>query len=435
MYRIGASFHYIMKRISLFLAFVFPSILFGQSVVSVNVDGTINPASAAFVHRAIAKAVDENAECLILQLNTPGGLLKSTRVIVGDILESPVPVVVFVAPGGAHAGSAGVFIMLAAHIAAMAPGTNIGAAHPVDLQGQVDSVMNEKITNDAAAFIRSIAEKRKRNWQWAEEAVRKSLSITEKEALEKNITDLVVKNTQELLDQIDEKIVEVNSGTKILHTKGARVVVFEMRTIEKVLDTLSEPNIAYILLLLGLYGMMFELYNPGAILPGIVGVICLILAFYAMHSLPINYAGLALIIFAVVLFLLEIKVTSHGVLAIGGVISLTLGSMMLIRTDSYLQFVSLSWSVIISSVAITSFFFLFVLGIGLRAQRLKPVTGEDGLLGEIGESLETLDPVGNVFVHGEIWSAVSTAGRISKGEKVKVEKIDNLKLRVEPIKK
>lgn len=424
-----------MKRISLFLAFVFPSILFGQSVVSVNVDGTINPASAAFVHRAIAKAVDENAECLILQLNTPGGLLKSTRVIVGDILESPVPVVVFVAPGGAHAGSAGVFIMLAAHIAAMAPGTNIGAAHPVDLQGQVDSVMNEKITNDAAAFIRSIAEKRKRNWQWAEEAVRKSLSITEKEALEKNITDLVVKNTQELLDQIDEKIVEVNSGTKILHTKGARVVVFEMRTIEKVLDTLSEPNIAYILLLLGLYGMMFELYNPGAILPGIVGVICLILAFYAMHSLPINYAGLALIIFAVVLFLLEIKVTSHGVLAIGGVISLTLGSMMLIRTDSYLQFVSLSWSVIISSVAITSFFFLFVLGIGLRAQRLKPVTGEDGLLGEIGESLETLDPVGNVFVHGEIWSAVSTAGRISKGEKVKVEKIDNLKLRVEPIKK
>ncbi len=184
-----------MKRISLFLAFVFPSILFAQSVVSVNVDGTINPASAAFVHRAIAKAVDENAECLILQLNTPGGLLKSTRVIVGDILESPVPVVVFVAPGGAHAGSAGVFIMLAAHIAAMAPGTNIGAAHPVGLQGQVDSVMNEKVTNDAAAFIRSIAEKRNRNWRWAEEAVRKSLSISEKEALEKNITDLVVKNT------------------------------------------------------------------------------------------------------------------------------------------------------------------------------------------------------------------------------------------------
>jgi membrane-bound serine protease (ClpP class) len=422
-----------MKRISLFLALLLPSILCAQSVVSMKVDGTINPASAEFIHRAIAKAEDENAECLVLQLNTPGGLLKSTRVIVGDILESTVPVVIYVSPGGAHAGSAGVFIMLAAHIAAMAPGTNMGAAHPVNLQGPIDSVMNEKVTNDAAAFIRSIAEKRKRNWQWAEEAVRKSLSITEKEALEKNIIDLVVDNTQELLDQIDGKDVEVSSGKKTFHTRGARVTVFEMQTMEKVLDTLSDPNIAYILFLLGLYGIMFELYNPGAILPGIVGVICLILAFYAMHSLPINYAGLALIIFGIVLFLLEIKITSHGVLAIGGIISLTLGSFMLIRTDSNLEFVRISLSVIVSSVAITAFFFLFVLGLGLRAQRSKPVTGVEGLLGEIGESLEDLNPTGSIFIHGEIWRAESTAGKIEKGEKVRVEKIEDLKLRVEPV--
>lgn len=422
-----------MKRIALFLTSLLPSILFAQSVVSINIDGTINPASADFIRRSISTAADENAECLIIHLNTPGGLLKSTRAIVGDIMESPLPVVCFVAPGGAHAGSAGVFIMMASHIAAMAPGTNIGAAHPVDLQGQVDSVMNDKVTNDAAAFIRSIAEKRNRNGQWAEEAVRKSLSITEKEALENNVIDLIVSSTQELLEQLDERNVEVNSGERTLHTKGATVVPVEMRPMEKVLDILSDPNIAYILLLLGLYGIMFELYNPGAILPGIVGVICLVLAFYAMHSLPINYAGLALIIFAIILFVLEIKIVSHGVLAIGGVISLTLGSLMLIRTDSDLEFLRLSWSVVVSSVAITTFFFLFVVGIGLRAQRLKPVTGVEGLEGEIGESMDVLNPIGRVFIHGEIWRAESVAGRIDKGEKVRVQKIENLRLRVEPI--
>lgn len=397
------------------------------------VDGTINPVAADFIHRGIEKTRNENAECLIILLNTPGGLLKSTRVIVSDILESPVPVVVFVSPGGAHAGSAGVFITLAAHIAAMAPGTNIGAAHPVYMQGERDTIMNEKATNDAAAFIRSIAEKRKRNLQWAEEAVRKSLSITDNEALDKKVIDLVAPNVQELLNQIDGKNIDVSSGTKTLHTRDAHIETLEMETSEKILDTLSDPNIAYILLLLGLYGILFELYNPGAILPGIVGVICLILAFYSMHTLPINYAGVALIIFAVILFLLEIKIVSHGALAIGGIISLLLGSIMLVRTDSSLEFVRISWSTIISSVVVTTLFFLFVLGLGLKAQRLKPVTGIEGMVGEVGESLETLNPAGTVLVHGEIWNAESIAEKINQGEKVRVVEVKSLKLRVEPV--
>ncbi len=421
-----------MKPLFLFFAW-FPSLLYAQTVISMKIDGTINPVTAAFIHRGIEKADLEKAECLIIHLNTPGGLLKSTRVIVSDILASPVPIVVFVSPGGAHAGSAGVFITLAAHIAAMTPGTNIGAAHPVDLQGQRDSIMNEKATNDAAAFIRTIAEKRKRNWRWAEEAVRKSLSITENEAIQKKVIDLIARNTDDLLIQIDGRTLDVNSRKITLHSKGARVVPLSMGTAERILDALSDPNIAYILMLLGLYGMMFELYNPGSILPGIIGFICLILAFYTMHTLPINYAGLALIIFGVILFLLEIKITSHGVLTLGGIVSLLLGSMMLIRTESTLEFAKISFGVILSSVAVSVLFFLFVLGIGLRALQLKPVTGIDGLLGEIGESLETLDPMGTVWVHGERWGAESIAGKINKGEKVRIAEIKNLKLRVESV--
>ena len=421
-----------MKPLFLFFAW-FPSLLYAQTVISMKIDGTINPVTAAFIHRGIEKANLEKAECLIIHLNTPGGLLKSTRVIVSDILSSPVPVVVFVSPGGAHAGSAGVFITLAAHIAAMTPGTNIGAAHPVDLQGQRDSIMNEKATNDAAAFIRTIAEKRKRNWRWAEEAVRKSLSITENEAIQKKVIDLIARDADDLLNQIDGRTLDVNSRKITLHSKGARVVPLSMGTAERILDALSDPNIAYILMLLGLYGMMFELYNPGSILPGIIGFICLILAFYTMHTLPINYAGLALIIFGIILFLLEIKITSHGVLTLGGIVSLLLGSMMLIRTESTLEFAKISFGVILSSVAVSVLFFLFVLGIGLRALQLKPVTGIDGLLGEIGESLETLDPMGTVWVHGERWGAESIAGKINKGEKVRIAEIKNLKLRVESV--
>lgn len=411
-----------------------PLLLHAQTVVVIKIDGSINPASSDFIVRGIQQAKTEKAECLVIQLNTPGGLLKSTRVIVSNILESAVPVVVFVSPGGAHAGSAGVFITLAGHIAAMAPGTNIGAAHPVDMQGGAqDTIMGEKVTNDAAAFIRSIAEKRKRNLQWAEDAVRKSISITENEALAKNVIDLVATNVEELLKTIDGKKIETSSGMITLHLKGAHIHELTMGEIEKILNILSDPNVAYILLLLGLYGIVFEFYNPGVVVPGIVGVICLILAFYSMHTLPINYAGLALIIFAIILFLLEIKIVSHGVLAIGGIVSLLLGSMMLIRTDSTLEYVDISWSIIISAVTISSLFFLFVVGMGLKAQRLKPVTGIEGLIGEMGESLETLDPTGTVWVHGETWKAETVSGKIDKGMKVRIAGITDLKLKVEQV--
>lgn len=404
---------------------------FAQKAVSIKIDGTINPVAADFIHRAIEKTQNEKAQCLIIHLNTPGGLLQSTRIIVSDILESPVPVVVYVAPAGAHSGSAGVFITLAAHIAAMAPGTNIGAAHPVEMQGSMDTIMNAKATNDAAAFIRTIAEKRNRNLEWAEDAVRHSLSITETEALAKKVIDTVARNDEDLLKKIDGKKIELSSGTTTLHTVNANIEKYEMGTIQKLLNIISDPNISYILLMLGMYGLLFELYSPGAIFPGIIGVISLILAFYSMQTLPINYAGLALIIFGVILFVLEIKIVSHGLLTIGGIVSLLLGSLMLIRSDSTFDFIGISMSVIIASVAVTAFFFLFVIGLGIKAQRAKPATGIEGMIGEIGSSLETLNPAGRVHVHGETWSAESVSGLINKGEKIRVTGIKNLKLYVE----
>ena len=426
---------FLMKRILLycFFLFLFPPVIDAQTVISMKIDGTINPASADFIQTGIEKAAREKAECIIIHLNTPGGLLKSTRMIVSDILESSVPVIVYVSPGGAQAGSAGVFITLAAHIAAMAPGTNIGAAHPVTLQNQMDSTMNEKVTNDAAAFIRSIAEKRHHNIEWAENAVRKSFAYSETEALEDSAIDIIAKSETELLAKIDGKIVELSSGTKTLHTASAIVKEHKMSVWEKILNIISDPNIAYILFLLGLYGCLFELYNPGAILPGIVGVIALILALYSMHTLPINYAGLALIIFGVILFLLEIKIVSHGLLAIGGVISLLLGSMMLIRSDSSLEMVKISRSIIFSATIVSALFFLFVVGLGIKAQRRKVVTGIEGLMGGTGEVMETLSPIGIIKVQGEIWNAESLSGTINKGEKVKIKEMKNLKFFVEKI--
>ena len=422
----------VLLKLILLIAFSFT--VKAQHVIVITVDGPINPAAASFVQRSIAKAQKEKAPCLIIRLNTPGGLLKSTRVITGEILEAPLPVVVYVSPGGAHAGSAGVFITMAAHIAAMAPGTNIGAAHPVSMQGGMDTTMNDKATNDAAAFLRTIAQKRNRNIQWAEEAVRTSVSITETEAVEERVVDLVASSVQDLLDQIHGKQVVVSSGPVTINTKGVEVRSVEMSFIEKVLNVISDPNIAYMLLMLGFYGILFELYNPGAIFPGVIGVLGLILGLYSLHTLPVNYAGLALIIFAIILFLLEIKITSYGMLTIGGVISLLLGSMMLIRDDSTLEFARISWSVIIATTGISALFFLFIIGAGLRAQRAKPVTGLEGFLQETGIALETLDPNGNVQVHGEIWQAESIGGRIEKGQKIRITDMKNFKLYVEPFK-
>jgi membrane-bound serine protease (ClpP class) len=385
------------------------------------------------IREAIEKATDENAACLLIHLNTPGGLLKSTREIVGDMLEAQVPIIVYVSPGGAHAGSAGVFITMAAHIAAMAPGTNIGAAHPVNLQGPIDSTMNEKATNDAVAFIKTIAEERKRNAAWGDSAVRSSLAITEMEALQKNVVDLIAANERELLNRVDGKVVKLYTSSDTLHTKNAVIERMEMSFVEKLLNMLSDPNVAYVLMMIGFYGILFELYNPSIMVPGIVGGICLILAFYAMHTLPINYAGIALIFFGIVLFLLEIKITSYGMLTIGGVISLLLGSLMLIKKTPGLEFLHLSLGVIISTTAITALFFLVILGFGLKAQRLKPVTGIQGLTGALGECLLPIEPNGTVRVHGEVWNAQSVSGNINPGEKVRITGIKGLTLYVEPV--
>ncbi|MBM2840590.1 MAG: serine protease [Bacteroidetes bacterium] len=423
-----------MKRQPLYiilLALIPLAFTYGGVVHVITVDATINPATADFIHQSIVQANEAGAECLIIKLNTPGGLLKSTRVIVSDLLTAKLPVIVYVSPSGAQSASAGAFITLAAHIAAMAPGTNIGAAHPVGMQGgEKDSIMNEKATNDAAAFIRTISEKRHRNVKWAEDAVRKSISITETEALKDSVVDLIATSTRELLEKVDGRSIEVNGATITLHTKDAEIVDVQMDWKYKILNILSDPNIAYILFMLGVYGLMFELYNPGSIAPGVIGVISIILAFYSLHTLPINYAGLALIIVGIILFLLEIKITSYGLLTVGGVVSLFLGSIMLIRSDSALEFIELSWGIIIPTVLCTAAFFVFAIGMGIRAQRMKPTTGIEGIIGEMGEAITNLDPEGQVRVHGEIWKAVSSEGKVKVGSRIKVERVESLQLTV-----
>jgi membrane-bound serine protease (ClpP class) len=412
-----------------------PVPLQAQQAYHITVNATINPATAGFIARAINKAVAENASCLIIQLNTPGGLLESTRDIVGGIMSSPIPVLVYVSPPGAHAGSAGVFITLSAHVAAMAPGTNIGAAHPIAMQGGMDTVSNEKAVNDAAAFIRTIAEKRNRNVEWAEDAVRNSVSITAKEAVDLQVVDFVSSDLKHLLVQADSMVVEVASGMVTLQTANVTTEVLQMTFVEKLLNILSDPNIAYILLMFGVYGVLFELYNPGAIFPGIIGGLGLILGFYALSVLPLNYTGLALIIFSVILFLLEIKVTSYGMLAIGGIIAFALGSAMLIRPDVSFEFPGISYSVIITVTIVTALFFLFLIGMGIRAQRNKPVIGPETFVGELGEAVGALDPIGNVLVHGELWRAESISGIIPAGEKVRVTGRTKFTLYVELLKK
>jgi len=401
-----------------------------NNVTLITYDGAITPACSDFIKLGIEFAEKSKSECLIIKLNTPGGLLKSTRVIVSDILESKIPIVVYVSPGGAQAASAGVFITMAAHIAAMSPGTNIGAAHPVSMQGERDSIMSEKATNDAAAFIRSISEKRNRNIKWAEDAVRKSLSLSETEALKKNVIDLISPNIEELLKKINERKIETVTGKKILNTVNAKINEVEMTFSLKLLTILSDPNIAYILFMIGLYGLLFEIFNPGVIFPGVIGGICIILAFYSMHTLPINYAGLALIIFAIILFILEIKVVSHGILSIGGVISLIIGSIMLINVESGLEVVKISWEVVALFVILTVLFFAFAITLGIKAQKSKPTTGTQGLLKSFGEAITDLNPDGEVRIHGEIWNAESIEGKIEAKSKVEVVEIQNLKLKV-----
>jgi membrane-bound serine protease (ClpP class) len=404
-----------------------------ERVILIRIDGAIGPATAEYVINSIATAEEDKVSALVIELNTPGGLLESTRRIVQGILSSSIPVVVYVYPAGSRAGSAGVFITLAANVAAMAPGTNIGAAHPVGGGIGVDtsSVMSEKVTNDAAAFVRAIAQKRHRNVKWAEEAVRKSISNSEEEALRDGVIDLVSPNLDSLLREIDGRTVETENGSVVLKTARAKVEFVQMNWREKFLGVISDPNITYVLMMVGIFGIMFELFNPGAIFPGVVGAISLILAFYAFQTLPVNYAGLALIFLAIILFIAEVKIVSHGLLAIGGIISMFLGSLMLI--SSPFELVSISLSLIITTVVVAAIFFLWIVGLGLKAQRQKPATGLDGMLGEEGSVIEEIKPgsIGQVLVHGEIWKATSDTF-LSVGDKVVVEAFKNWTLKVKP---
>jgi membrane-bound serine protease (ClpP class) len=395
----------------------------------IEVDGIINPATAKFITESIDQTTQQGAQCLIIQLDTPGGLMESMRMIVKKILTSNIPIIVYVAPSGARSASAGVFITLAAHIAVMAPGTHIGAAHPVTLgaEGKESKTMTEKIVNDTVSNIKTIAKTRGRNVDWAEKAVRKSVSITEDEALKLNVIDFISPNLQDLLNKIDGKIIKFDGITRTLLTKGVQPRSIKMSWRYKLLDTISNPTIAYILLMLGIYGIFFELSNPGAILPGVVGGIFLILAFYALQMLPVNYAGLALILFAIILFIAEVKVISHGLLAVGGVVSLFLGSLMLFESPT--EYMRVSLSVIIPAVLVSAGFFIFAVTKAIKARLKKPTTGMEGLVGEVGIASTTIAPEGKVSIHGEFWNAFSDQN-IEKGEKVQVIGGTNLKLEV-----
>jgi len=412
------------------LFLVSPCRLFSESrqVQVITIDGVINPVVAEFIIKAIKSSVSENAECLIIQMDTPGGLDLSMRSIIKEMMNADIPVVVYVSPSGSRAASAGAIITLAAHLAAMAPGTNIGAAHPVALGGgKMEDEMAAKVENDAAAYVESIATKRNRNKEWAIKAVRESVSITEKEALKIKVIDLIASDLTDLLTQIDGHKVSTALGDKTLSTKNAATTRIEMGLREKILDTLSNPNIAYILMMAGLLGLYFELSNPGAIFPGIVGGISLILAFFAFQTLPVNYAGILLILLAVILFILEIKVTSFGMLSVGGIIALFLGSLMLF--DSPAPFLRVSLDTIIPVVAVTSGLLILAISLAIKAQRRKPTTGKEGLLGEIGVAKSTIDPQGKVFIHGEYWDATSDEP-IPEGTRVKVIEVNNIVIKV-----
>lgn len=422
----------------LLAVFLFCSAALSQQnslVYVIKIDGSINPSTSDYIHKSIEEAKNNKAECLVIELNTPGGLLKSTRYIVSDILTSPIPVIVFVSPGGSQAASAGVFITLASHIAVMAPGTNIGASHPVSGDGsKMDSTMSEKVTNDAAAFIRSISEKRKRNVKWSEDAVRNSVSITETEALRDSVIDLIANDVNDLLAKIDGREVETSTGKKILNTKNSTIVNFEESWFQKFLGIVSDPNIAYILMMLGVWGIILEFYHPGAILPGVVGAICILLGLYGLHTLPINYAGVLLILLAIILFIAEIKVTSYGMLTVAGIISMFIGSMMLIDSGSPLESaIYISMKVIITTVIIIAGLFALLAWLVVKAHRRKAMTGVSGMIGEIGEVfIDIINGTGTVKIMGEIWKAASNEN-IRKGDKVKVVDVKDLTIVVQKV--
>ena len=398
-----------------------------NDIYVIEVSDAISPGVAEYIKDGIASAEKAEAGCVIIELDTPGGLAESMRLIIQDILGSKVPVVVFVSPSGARAASAGVMITMAADIAAMAPGTNIGAAHPVGAGGKdISGKMSEKVINDMVAHAKSVAENRGRNEKWVEKAIRESVSATETEALKENIIDLIAKDTDDLIRQINGRSIKEKG---VLKLDQANIITFEPTLRTKILRTISNPNIAYILLMIGLAGLYFEFSHPGAIFPGVIGGIALVLAFFALQTLPVNYAGILLIVLAIIFFIMEMKITSYGLLSVAGIISLLLGSLMMFKGTG--PDFKLSWRVLLPTMILVSGFFVFVAGLVFRAQISKPRTGSEGLVGEIGIVKQALAPEGKVFVHGELWNARS-AKTVEEDQKVRVVNVVNLMLEVEP---
>jgi membrane-bound serine protease (ClpP class) len=425
-----------MKRIFRLPALLFLLLLPARAAIyRITVDAPVHPITSEYITRTIDKAAEDKASLLIIVLNTPGGLDTAMREIITKILSSPVPVMTYVGPGGARAASAGFYIGIASDLFVMAPGTNTGAAHPVGISitGQaMDETMEEKVTHDAASYMKSLAEKRGRNVQAAEDAVRKSLSYTEKEALEKGLIDLVAGTTEEIIAHFDGRTVRRFDGEAMeLRLKGEEIIDVPMSARQKFLLTISNPNLAYILLMLGLLGLYFEFAHPGAILPGVLGGISLLLAIFSFQILPINYVALLLILLAIGLFVLEVKVQSFGILGVGGVIAMVIGSVMLI--DSPVPELQPSLKIIIPLAVGLSLIFLFLLLLVVRAHSRKAYTGKEGLIGEIGTAQTDLNPEGKVFVHGELWNAEAVEP-VARGSKVKVIRVlDSLKIRVDKL--
>lgn len=426
--------HFSLKIFLIILGVAFSNLVSAQKVVVLNLDGPIYPSTADYINNGLNKAAEENAVCVVIKINTPGGLMEPTRQMVGKIMNSTIPVISFVTPSGGHAGSAGAFIALAANITAMSPGSNIGAAHPV-LEGRIpDSIMNAKMTEDASAFMRSIAEHRLKDTTLILQMVTNSRSFSAEQALRENIIDLQANNLNELLSKIDGQTIRLKSGKDIiLHTASAKVETIEMGQKLRFLTYLSNPNLMYAFLIMGLMGLFFEFSNPGGLVPGIVGAICLILAGFGMSVLPIDFTGLALIIVGIILFVLEIKFQSYALLSIGGIICLFLGSMFLIDETQSIDVLYISWSVLITSVVIISAFFIFIIFFGIKAQFGKRKTGIDALIGMRGISMETLSPEGRVRINGEFWNAIAEEGAIAPKTEIEVVAVNEFKLTVKAV--
>jgi membrane-bound serine protease (ClpP class) len=401
-------------------------------VVKIVVHDTIHPISDEFIGRALDKAGAEHADAVLIELSTPGGLVDSTRSIIQKILASPVPVIVYVAPSGSRAASAGFFILEAADVAAMAPGTNTGAAHPVTLGGdKMDPVMKQKMENDAAAFMRSFVSKRGRNVDLAESAVRESKSFTDQEALQQHLIDVVARDSDDLFHQLEGRTVTRFDGSKTtLHLVGKHVDVLDMSLKQRILDFIMDPNVAFILFAIGMLALYVEFNHPGAIVPGVVGFIFILLAVFAFNILPTRYAAVALILAAFILFALEAKLASHGVLAIGGIACMVVGALLLV--DSPIPEMRVHLLTALAVAIPVGIITAFLVGIVLKARKSKVVTGPQGLVGEVGVAQTPLMPEGKVFVHGELWNAVSSSS-VQVGDRVLIRRVNGFTLEVEPV--